>query len=176
MELAEIKRELETYLGHPISEALFMKSLTAYQSARHGPAALGGYAALGYVSSFKHAIGDEYEEKLFSFFCGRNEYSENIRKQLIPYRFNIEFMPTMLKMAYWETYHNEPYYAYCERWYELFIWYFLKIGIPEEGVAGIIRKHPVPVAMVKRYGKTTGLVPEIVAQNILDRRHDPKSM
>ena len=40
-------------------------------------------------------------------------------------------------------------------------------GIPEEGVIDIIKTHPVPVAMVRRYGFSSGLVPETIANNIL---------
>ena len=129
---------------------------------------------MGYYSSFKRAVGEGFEDRIFNFFFGQNEYSESIRRKLIPYRFNIELMPKMLDQAYRETYGNEPYNAFCESWYERFIWYYLKAGIPEDGVAGLIRKHRIPVELVKRYGRTSGLIPETVAQNILNHRHAPQ--
>lgn len=174
MELLDIKRELESFLGHSVNEALFLKCLEAYPRARHGPVGLGGFAKMGYYSSFKRAVGEGFEDRIFNFFFGQNEYSESIRRKLIPYRFNIELMPKMLDQAYRETYGNEPYNAFCESWYERFIWYYLKAGIPEDGVAGLIRKHRIPVELVKRYGRTSGLIPETVAQNILNHRHAPQ--
>lgn len=174
MELEEIKKEFERYLGHPVEESFFNKCLDAYHKARRGPIGLGCFAKVGYVQSFRNAMGDDYEPKAFRFFCGKNEYSEAIRKQLIPYQFNLEFMPKMLRKAYKEIYNNEPYYHRCEWWYERFIWHYLKIGIPVDGVIGILRKHRIPVLLVKSAGDTTSFTPEGIAQNVLNHRHDLK--
>ena len=173
MELMNINQELEKHLGHSVSESVFEKCIEAYHCARHGPVGLGGYAALGYIKSFQRVMGDDYEASMYGFFCGKNEFGERIRKLLIPYQFNLEFMPKVLYLAYWETYKNEPYYNFCEWWYERFIWYFLKAGIPEDGVADIIRKHKIPVQLVKKSTTTSGLIPEMVAQNVLKHRHEP---
>lgn len=85
----------------------------------------------------------------------------------------MEQLPRIVAEAYAETYNKEPYYISCDWWYERFIWYFLKAGIPEDGVAGIIRKHKIPTQLVKKSGATSGLRPETVAQNVLNHRHDP---
>lgn len=174
MGLEDIKEELEKHLlGHSLSESVFDKCINAYHCARHGPVGLGGYAAMGYIKSFQQAMGDDYEVGMYGFFCGKDEPGERVRKLLIPYQFNLEFMPQVLARAYRETYKSEPYYNFCDWWYERFIWYFLKVGIPEDGVAGIIRKHKIPIELVKKSGATSGLRPETVAQNILNHRHDP---
>lgn len=49
--------------------------------------------------------------------------------------------------------------------------YFVDVGIPEEGVIGLIRKHPIPPLLIKKHGRTSGLVPETVAKNVLKYRH-----
>lgn len=77
-----------------------------------------------------------------------------------------------VREALHDVYGNEPYDCSCDGWYRRFVKCFLEAGIPEEGVAGIIRAHPISLGMVKRYGRTSGLIPEIVAQNILNHRHD----
>ena len=84
----------------------------------------------------------------------------------------MEKMPTIVAEAYAETYKKEPYLFTCDWWYERFIGYFLKAGIPEEGVAGIIRKHKIPVLWVKKACNISGYSPEGIAQNVLNHRHD----
>ena len=56
-------------------------------------------------------------------------------------------------------------------WYRRFAKFFLDSGIPEEGVINLMKKHQVPAALIRRYGRSTGLVPETVAANILKNRH-----
>lgn len=85
----------------------------------------------------------------------------------------MKFLPKVVKKAYRDTYMDEARNIGCEWWYNRFIWYFLKAGIPKDGVAGIIKAHKIPVSMVKRYGASSGLIPEQVAKNVLAHRHDP---
>ena len=165
-----VKKELETCVGHTITDSVFKKCLWAYHCSHHVPAGLGSYAALGYRSSFKHVMGDDFEETFFGFFCGKDDYSKNIRKQIIPYSFNLEYLPHDLHMAYFETYRSGPYYAYCEWWYEHFIWYFLKSGISESEAAELLKKHVVPVELVEKSGRTDSFAPEMIAQQILDNK------
>ena len=63
----------------------------------------------------------------------------------------------------------------CLNWYIRLSRSFLEAGVPEEGVLELLNKHPVPLGMVKRYGFSSGLVPENVAKNILTKRESPKS-
>ena len=81
---------------------------------------------------------------------------------------------TMIMNACRELYEYEPYYRQYEWWYLRFIQFFIEAGVPEQGVIGILGKHHVPVAMVKQYGRSTGLIPEVVAQNIMKHSHDTK--
>ena len=81
-------------------------------------------------------------------------------------------IPKIIKDALIEIYGDNPMYYQLEWWYQRFTWYFINSGIPEEGVIGLLKNHKIPVAMVKRYGRSTGLIPETVAQNILTQRHD----
>ena len=89
-----------------------------------------------------------------------------------PRWLNEDSLPVKVREALHDVYGNEPYDSSCDGWYRRFVKCFLEAGIPEEGVAGIIRAHPISLGMVKRYGRTSGLIPEIVAQNILNHRHD----
>ena len=61
---------------------------------------------------------------------------------------------------------------YPKYWYNKFALHFINTGIPEIGVIGLLKRHKISVAMVKRYGKTGGLIPENVAQIVLKHRHD----
>ena len=85
----------------------------------------------------------------------------------------MEALPKAIAEAYKEIYGNHPLFAVNDWWYQRFIKYYIEAGIPEKGIVGILEKHPVPQAMVKQYGATTGLVPEKVARNILEIRHEP---
>lgn len=165
-----VKKELETHIGHTISDSVFKKCLWAYRLSHHEPARLGGIAGLGFRGSFKILMEYDYEEKIWGFFSGEDDSCENIRKQITPYTFNLEFLPHDLLMAYFETYGNEPYYNYCIWWYEQFIWYFLKSGISERETAELLKKHVVPVELVEKSGRTDSFAPEMIAQQILDNK------
>ena len=89
-----------------------------------------------------------------------------------PRWLNDDSLPVKICEALQYVYGNEPYDNHCEEWYQRFASYLLAAGIPEKGVAGLIKAHPISLGMVKRYGRTSGLVPETVAQNILKHRHD----
>ena len=60
-------------------------------------------------------------------------------------------------------------------WYLRLSQYYLDAGVPEEGVLGLLKEHPIPLEMVKRNGFSSGLVPENVAKNILTQREPPKT-
>ena len=63
----------------------------------------------------------------------------------------------------------------CLDWYIRLSRSFIEAGVPEDGVLELLTRHPVPLGMVKRYGFSSGLVPENVAKNILNKREQPKS-
>ena len=56
-------------------------------------------------------------------------------------------------------------------WYRQLAQYYLNLGIPVDGVLGLLKKHPVSIAWVSRYANMHK--PEMVARNILIHRHDP---
>lgn len=80
--------------------------------------------------------------------------------------------PNTIADTLYDIYGANPMHSQLEWWYQRFTWHFINSGIPEEGVIGLLKKHKIPVSLVYRYGKTTGLIPESVAQNILTHRHD----
>lgn len=86
--------------------------------------------------------------------------------------------PQTIESYILETY-RKPNVSHWKNGFDLLDWYrrwakaFLNTGIPEDGVISIMKKHPVPFEMVRRYGFSSGLVPETVAQNILNHRHYP---
>ena len=80
---------------------------------------------------------------------------------------------------------NQFLQAYCDKdyqiygnygwvWYRRFAKYFVDVGIPEKGVVNLIEKHPIPSMLIKKHGRTSGLVPETVAKNVLKYRHSRK--
>ena len=73
-------------------------------------------------------------------------------------------LPKEVEEAYMEVYGISIHYM---DWYYRFISYFLKEGIPEEGVAGIIRKHYFHPAWVSRYGRCENNRPEGIARHVL---------
>ena len=58
-------------------------------------------------------------------------------------------------------------------WYRRWAKYYLEKGIPVDGVIGLMKKHPIPIEMVRAYGFSSGLTPEGNAQHILNLRHNP---
>ena len=86
----------------------------------------------------------------------------------------MELLPQTVANTLRDIYGDNPFYEALEWWYHRFAWHFIKAGIPEYGVSDLLKNHIVPVAMVKQYGRTTGLIPERVAKNILNHRHDLK--
>lgn len=58
-------------------------------------------------------------------------------------------------------------------WYRRWAKYCLEKGIPVDGVIGLMKKHPIPIEMVRAYGFSSGLTPEGNAQHILNLRHNP---
>lgn len=95
MERKEVIKELEKYLGHEVSDDFLDKCIVAYKSGRHGPAALGGYAVLGYFVRFEDVLGHSISDPKHShswpcseaihlahFFRQKTELGESIRECL----------------------------------------------------------------------------------------------
>ena len=171
-DLADIKKELEKYLGRSVSNSYFSTCLDAYVHSRHGPCGLGGYASLGYVKAFQNRLKEDFDGREYSFFCDKNDFSENIRRQLCPFAINLEYLPRVINIAYFDAYRSDPYYEYCEWWYEEFIYYFMTVGFSDEEIAEIIKKHIVPVKLVKSCGKNSSFAPKVIAQKILNDMHN----
>jgi hypothetical protein len=72
-----------------------------------------------------------------------------------------------------ESYLLETYGHNLLDWYRRWAKCFLDAGIPDNDVVEIMKKNPVPLGIVRRYGFSTGLVPETVAHNIINHLHDP---
>lgn len=48
-------------------------------------------------------------------------------------------LPMKIRVTLQDVYGNDPFDRSCDEWYQRFARYFLELGIPEGGVAGIIK-------------------------------------
>ena len=60
MERKEVIKELEKHLGHEVSDDFLDKCIVAYETGRHGPCSLGGWAVLGYFVRFEAVLGHKF--------------------------------------------------------------------------------------------------------------------
>ena len=65
----EVRLELEKYLGYNVPMDFLDKCVTAYLNGRHGSAALGGFAMLGYLVPFEDVLGHTRQTHEFSWPC-----------------------------------------------------------------------------------------------------------
>ena len=93
MDRKDVIKELEKHLGHEVSDDFLNRSIDAYKSSHHGPAALGSMAVMGYFAPFKHVLDDELRIHhncwpcdnafhLAYFFRQKNELGDAIRECL----------------------------------------------------------------------------------------------
>ena len=183
MHIDEVRILLEERMGHKVADGFFADCVDAFFKGHVGPAALGSHAVLGLYTPFEHVLGHELKYpghpcwpcseaiSLGAFFHQRNGLGEIIRECLRDFRNRTAPLPVrigvFIRYAYGKDF--EPGEDWGLAWYARMARRLLDSGMSEDGVIATMREHRVPPAMVRRYGRSTGLRPETVADNILRR-------
>ncbi len=183
MEIDEVKHRLESHLGHEVSDEFFAGCIDAFFRGHVGPPSIGSDAALGDFVPFERALGHQKgtpghpdwpcREAIYlgTFFHQRCGWEDKIRECLWRFRNERSPLPKKLRLfierAYGKGFSEEEDWG--PSWYARMARRLMDSGMSVDGVIATMKEHRVSPLMVRQYGRSTGLRPENVADNILKR-------